>query len=151
MMTWVNSGSVTKYLSDDSLAEEYLSGLYDNVPEYLYTYHFSRDGLFYMVCRGGHGDAVGFIHFRNTSEKQYEIVYVVGEEKLWGRGIGKLALSQALKEIFLIRRADRVIARIHPENVRSIRTAEKCGLAKENSEGKYLLYSVSKEDFLGRF
>ena len=78
----------------------------------------------------------------------HEIVYAIGEESLWGPGYGKGAVRSALSAAFLDSRAERVIARIDPENTRSIRSVCACGFSRCGKEGKLHLYDLTQERYL---
>ena len=82
------------------------------------------------------------------SRGTHEIVYAIGEESLWGRGYGKGAVRSALSAAFLDSRAERVIARIDPENTRSIRSVCACGFSHCGKEGKLHLYDLTQERYL---
>ena len=49
---------------------------------------------------------------------------------------------------FLDSRAERVIARIDPENTRSIRSVCACGFSRCGKEGKLHLYDLTQERYL---
>ena len=82
---------------------------------------------FFMVCHQ-ENESVGFVKLLPTAmEGAYEIVYVIGEDALWGRGLGQQAVPSALSKAFLHLRADRVVAKVMPQNLRSIRCVRACG------------------------
>src|SRR5690606_20545978 len=56
-----------------------------------------------------------------------EIVLVVGDHDSWGQGLGGSTIREGLKLAFLDMRAENVIARIHPDNTRSLKGFERCG------------------------
>lgn len=53
-------------------------------------------------------------------------MYVIGENALWGHGLSQQAVRSALSKAFLHLRADRVVAKVMPQNLRSIRCIRAC-------------------------
>lgn len=148
LIRWMNNPNVTRYLNEDENVVHSLRRLSQTVPEPMLTYHFNRTERFFLVCRGD-DEAIGFVKLRKTGESgAYEIVYVIGEEELWGRGYGKSAIRSALATAFLEWRADKVVAKIYTENVRSMRAVRSCGFS-QSSEGERLCrYKITGAEYL---
>lgn len=98
MIRWMRNPNVTKYLNEAPDVAQSLEQLVRSVPEPMYQYHLCRTGHFFMVC-----------HQENES---------VGFVKL---------LPTAMEGAFLHLRADRVVAKVMPQNLRSIRCVRACG------------------------
>lgn len=98
MIRWMRNPNVTKYLNEAPDVAQSLEQLVRSVPEPMYQYHLCRTGHFFMVC-----------HQENES---------VGFVKL---------LPTAMEGAFLHLRADRVVAKVMPQNLRSIRCVLACG------------------------
>lgn len=98
MIRWMRNPNVTKYLNEAPDVARSLEELVRSVPEPMYQYHLCRTGHFFMVC-----------HQENES---------VGFVKL---------LPTAMEGAFLHLRADRVVAKVMPQNLRSIRCVRACG------------------------
>lgn len=98
MIRWMRNPNVTKYLNEAPDVAQSLEQLVRSVPEPMYQYHLCRTGHFFMVC-----------HQENES---------VGFVKL---------LPTATEGAFLHLRADRVVAKVMPQNLRSIRCVRACG------------------------
>ena len=98
MIRWMRNPNVTKYLNEAPDVAQSLEELVRSVPEPMYQYHLCRTGHFFMVC-----------HQENES---------VGFVKL---------LPTAMEGAFLHLRADRVVAKVMPQNLRSIRCVRACG------------------------
>ena len=98
MIRWMRNPNVTKYLNEAPDVAQSLEQLVRSVPEPLYQYHLCRTGHFFMVC-----------HQENES---------VGFVKL---------LPTATEGAYLHLRADRVVAKVMPQNLRSIRCVRACG------------------------
>ena len=127
MIRWMRNPNVTKYLNEAPDVAQSLEQLVRSVPEPMYQYHLSRTGHFFMVCHQ-ENESVGFVKLLPTAmEGAYEIVYVIGEDALWGHGLGQQAVRSALSKAFLHLRADRVVAKVMPQNLRSIRCVRACG------------------------
>ena len=127
MIRWMENPNVTRFLNEDADIVYFLRQLSDSVPEPMLGYHFHRIGHFFMVCPECE-DSVGFVRLNPLPETgAYEIVYVIGEDALWGHGLGQQAVRSALSKAFLHLRADRVVAKVMPQNLRSIRCVRACG------------------------
>ena len=98
MIRWMRNPNVTKYLNEAPDVAQSLEQLVRSVPEPMYQYHLCRTGPFFMVC-----------HQENES---------VGFVKL---------LPTATEGAYLHLRADRVVAKVMPQNLRSIRCVRACG------------------------
>lgn len=73
-----------------------------------------------------------------------------GEESLWGRGYGKSELSSALETAFFTLRAKKVVAKIYPENTRSVRSALSCGFVCTRNDSRLPTYSILANEFFDR-
>lgn len=101
MIRWMRNPNVTKYLNEAPDVAQSLEQLVRSVPEPMYQYHLSRTGHFFMVCHQ-ENESVGFVKLLPTAmEGAYEIVYVIGEDALWGHGLGQQAVRSALSKAFL--------------------------------------------------
>lgn len=105
MIRWMRNPNVTKYLNEAPDVPQSLEQLVRSVPEPMYQYHLCRTGHFFMVCHQ-ENESVGFVKLLPTAmEGAYEIVYVIGEDALWGHGLGQQAVRSALSKAFLHLRA----------------------------------------------
>ena len=119
------------------------------VPEPMLTYHFNRAGRFFMACTQ-EGETVGFVKLREQGNGVHEMVYAIGDEMLWGRGYGTDAVRSALAAAFLEHRARKVIARIYPENRRSVRSVSRCGFRCAEEGTRLHRYEITMADYLNR-
>ena len=71
-----------------------------------------------------------------AGENAVELVIAIGEEDMWGRGYGRLALSQAIGVAFFELRRERIIAHIYNENSRSRHSVRQPGLCTPDAGGK---------------
>ena len=147
LASWMQNRGVIRYLNEERNISEELISLIERTPEGMLSFHLNQIGRVFLICNRK-GDSLGFIRLTPKSDTCCEIVYVIGEEMLWGRGYGKQALDLALEKAFFEMRKETVVARIDKSNKRSIRTAMHCGmsLAKE-SEHMQLFQITAREYF----
>ena len=149
LIRWMENPAVTRYLNEDPAIAASLRQMQSTVPEPMLTYHFNRMGRFFMACTPA-GDTVGFVKLRHWNGGIYEIVYAVGDEALWGRGYGTGAVHSALAAAFLEWRARKVVAKIHPENRRSIRSVCACGFRCAEEGSRLHRYEITMQEYLAR-
>lgn len=146
---WMRNRNVTRYLNEKGDISDELVSLIERTPEGMLSYHLNQAGRFYLVC-GGKGEPIGFIRLKPGAEQSCEIVYVIGEEPLWGRGYGRRALELALAKAFFEMRRESVIARIKKGNTRSTRTAAHCGMRLVHSGETMQVYRITAQDYLAQ-
>ena len=145
MIRWLENPRITRYLNEDPHITRLLRHLLEEVPAPMLSLHFNRDGRLFLVCRPD-GETIGFVKLRKLPQPEaYEIVYVIGEESLWGQGFGEASIRSALAMVFLQWRAKKVIAKICPDNQRSIRSVCACGFRLESGDGPLLRYCLTDE------
>lgn len=145
---WMETPIITRYLNEMPGVSDSLRDLAGKIPAPLLALRFNQEGRFFLVCEKD-GEAIGFVKLRPLQSRgTHEIVYAIGEESLWGRGYGKGAVRSALSAAFMDSRAERVIARIDPENTRSIRSVCACGFSRCGKEGKLHLCGLTQERYL---
>lgn len=149
LIHWMENPAVTQYLNEDPAVVFQLRQMADTVPEPMLTYHFNRKGRFFMVCTQ-EGETVGFVKLREQETGTHEVVYAIGDENLWGRGYGTGAVRSALAAAFLERRARKVVARIYPENRRSVRSVSRCGFRCAERGMRLHRYEITIEDYLNQ-
>lgn len=104
-------------------------------------------GVFFFV-RTEDNEPPGFIKLKEKGKGHYEVVYVIGHEELWGKVLGTEALKQALYTAFLLNRTYSVNAMVHHENIRSLRTVNKCGFEIIDETGVYIKFRLTIEKYL---
>lgn len=114
MIRWMRNPNVTKYLNEAPDVARSLEELVRSVPEPMYQYHLCRTGHFFMVC-----------HQENES---------VGFVKL---------LPTAMEGAFLHLRADRVVAKVMPQNLRSIRCVRACGFQQMAEMPRLIRFEIT--------
>jgi RimJ/RimL family protein N-acetyltransferase len=144
---WLRSERVTRYLNEEADTPEALERLLSSTPEPLLQCRLSRLGRFFMVCRDW-GTPIGFIRLVEQAAGDYEIVFAIGDETLWGRGCGSQALQAAMRLVFLDWRARRLTARIYHGNQRSVNTVCGCGFLRERSGAQLDAYGIRMAEYL---
>ena len=125
LMDWMEDERVTRYLSDSSSVSRFISQAVDRAQMPILTHLFNQGGRFFMAY-DRNDRPVGFVRLVKSGA-DCEIVLVVGEHDNWGQGLGGSTIREGLKLAFLDMRAENVIAKIHPSNVRSLKGFERCG------------------------
>ncbi|MDD4124926.1 MAG: GNAT family N-acetyltransferase [Eubacteriales bacterium] len=149
LIGWLQNENIIRYLNESRFATDSLLYLLDNVQPHLLTLYFNQKGRFYLVCGKHNPDiAIGFIRLLDLPDNRYEVVYVIGEEQLWGRGFGKAALREALNILFFENRAKAVSAKINRKNIRSVHMATHCGMRAVKTGESITEYSMTFEEYL---
>jgi len=143
---WMRNRNVTRYLNEEINVSDELIALMERTPEGMLSYHLNQNGRFFQVSR--EGSPIGFVRLTHCPEEYCEIVYVIGEERLWGHGYGKRALELALAKAFYEMRKEVAFARIHEENTRSTGTAVHCGMKLTRKSGHMQIYQITAREFM---
>lgn len=147
MIDWLNNENVTQFLNEDKNVVDGIYKLIKTTPEHLLTYHFNRYGRIFMVGKNN-DESIGFVKFKQCEEKGcYEMVISIGHEEYWGKGYGTKAIREALKQAFFEWRANKVVALIDTQNIRSVRAFEKNGFVKKRKNDKYYIYNLNMNRF----
>lgn len=129
LMYWLEDEHVTQHLSDRSSVARLIKHAIERTQLPILTPLFNQGGRFFMA-HDRRDEPVGFVRLIKTG-RECEIVLVIGDRDNWGRRLGTSTILEALKLAFFEMRAEKVIAKIHPENDRSIRAFERCGFSVE--------------------
>lgn len=146
LMEWLEDERVTRYLSDSGSVSRFIAQAIDRTPMPILTHLFNQGGRFFMVY-DRNDVPVGFVRLIKTGS-DCEIVLVIGDHDTWGRRLGASAIRQGLKLAFLDMRAKTVIARIHPDNTRSLRAFQRCGFLLERETPTLRALSMSAGRYL---
>ncbi len=128
LMDWLGDDSVTLYLSDSGSVSRFIAEAIDRAQMPILTHLFNRGGRFFMVY-DREDVPVGFVRLVKTGP-ECEVVLVIGDHDNWGRRIGSSAIREGLKLAFLEMRAATVVAKIHPDNTRSLMAFSRCGFVE---------------------
>lgn len=130
LMDWLQDEQVTRHLSDSRHVWRFIEQAVDRVRLPVLTHLFNQGGRFFMAC-DRHDMPVGFVRLVQTGP-DCEMVVVIGRREHWGRRFGAGAIREAMKLAFLEMQAERLVARIHPDNARSLQAFRRCGFAPES-------------------
>lgn len=125
LMDWLEDERVTRYLSDSRSVSRFIEQAIDRTQMPILTHLFNQGGRFFMAYDRD-DRPVGFVRLIKTGP-DCEIVLVIGDHDTWGRRLGASTIREGLKLAFLDMRAHNVIAKIHPDNARSLKAFERCG------------------------
>ena len=96
----MNNKHVTGYLNEDENIVSELEYLLKHIHKAMLRYLFNRHGRFFFV-RTEDNEPTSFIKLKEKGKGHYEVVYVIGHEELWGKGLWTEALEQTLYTAFL--------------------------------------------------
>ena len=147
LIDWMSNEHITKYLNEDNNIVDQLKYLLWYSDDAMLPFQFKRFGKFYFV-RLENNKPIGFISLKEKKKDNYEVVYVIGQEELWGHGLGTEALRQALYTIFLLFRAKSLVAMVHKDNIRSIRSVNKCNFQIVDESSVYIKFKIEDLDYL---
>ncbi len=143
---WMENYEITKYLNETVNIGPEIQLAIDKVNMFIMTHIFNQNGGFYLI----HADDNNPIGFLKLVRKQMEaeMVIVIGDKNIWGRGIGKSSIKKGLEIAFFQWRVNRVVAKIHPNNQRSVKAFENLGFVLEDEYKNLKVYSLSMNDFI---
>lgn len=130
LMDWLEDEDVTRYLSDSRDVSRQIGQVVGRVQLPVLTHLFNRGGRFFMAY-DQHDVPVGFVRLVKAG-KNCEMVLVIGDRDNWGRKLGAGAIREAMKLAFFEMRAERLIAKIHPDNGRSLKAFLRSGFLPES-------------------
>lgn len=130
LMDWLEDECVTRFLSDSRHVSRFIEQVIGRVQLPILTHLFNQGGRFFMAC-DRHDVPVGFVRLVKTGP-DCEMVLVIGNRDNWGRKLGASAIREGMKLAFFDMRAEKLIAKIHPDNARSLKAFESCGFLLES-------------------
>ena len=119
LMEWLQDEDVRKFLSDSHDVSAHIEQTVNRVNLPVLTHLFNQRGRFYMA-QNKQKKPVGFVRLVKKGNET-EIVVVIGDHKSWGKRLGTITIRESLKIAFFELRSEKVIAKIHNGNIRSIR------------------------------
>ena len=141
LIKWLDDFEVVKYMNESKDISNVLTNILDNRQEVLLTYYLNKNCVFHMVDY--ENDSVGFVSLIPNLNNQYEVVIAIGDKENWGQKIGYSALEKTILFAFNELKCQKIVAKIHNENTRSIKLFENLGFKKENYANKFILYSLT--------
>ncbi len=146
LIDWLEDESVTRFLSDASNVSRFIERVIGRVQLPILTHLFNQGGRFFMVCNR-HDVPVGFVRLIKTGA-DCEMVVLIGDRDNWGRKLGASAIREAMKLAFFEMRAEKLIAKIHPDNERSLKTFERCGFLLDSELLPLKSFAMTSERYL---
>jgi [ribosomal protein S5]-alanine N-acetyltransferase len=95
---------------------------------------YPDNGLWAVIERrsGALIGRAGLLRWTIDGRREIEIAYMLAK-RYWGQGLGREIATALVRHGFDRLQLPRLIALIHPDNIASIRTAERAGLAFERT------------------
>ena len=148
LMDWLEDEQVIRYLSDSRHVSRFIEQIIGRVQLPILTHLFNQGGRFFMAY-DRHDAPVGFVRLVKTG-RDCEIVLVIGDRANWGRKLGASALHEGMKLAFFELRADKLIAKIHADNTRSLKAFEHNGFVLDSATPTLRSYAITAEHYLQR-
>jgi regulator of nucleoside diphosphate kinase len=146
LMDWLEDECVTRYLSDSRHVSRFIEQVVGRVQLPILTHLFNQGGRFFMAC--DRDDVpVGFVRLVKTG-RDCEMVLVIGNRDNWGRKLGASAIREGMKLAFFEMRADKLIAKIHADNVRSLKAFLRSGFVIDSETPAMKSLGMSSERYL---
>lgn len=130
LIDWLEDECVTRHLSDSRDVSRHIEHVVARVQLPILTHLFNQGGRFF-IAHDRRDVPVGFVRLAKSGP-DCEMVLVIGDARNWGRGFGAAAIREGMKLAFLEMRSEKLIAKIHPDNARSLKTFERCGFVLES-------------------
>ena len=146
LIDWLEDEHVTRFLSDSSNVSRFIERVIGRVQLPILTHLFNQGGRFFMVC-DRHDVPVGFVRLVKTGA-DCEMVVLIGDRDNWGRKLGASAVREAMKLAFFEMRAEKLVARIHPDNARSLKTFERCGFLLDSELLPLKAFAMTSQRYL---
>jgi len=146
LMDWLEDEDVTRYLSDSRHVSRFIEQAIDRVQLPILTHLFNQGGRFFMAY-DRNDVPVGFVRLVKNGP-DCEMVLVIGNRDNWGRQLGARTIREGMKLAFFDMRAEKLIAKIHPDNERSLRAFLRSGFLLENETPTVKSFSMNSERYL---
>ncbi|WP_088142961.1 bifunctional GNAT family N-acetyltransferase/nucleoside diphosphate kinase regulator [Achromobacter xylosoxidans] len=146
LMDWLEDERVTCYLSDSRHVSRFIEQAIDRTQLPILTHLFNQGGRFFMAY-DRHDVPIGFVRLVKSGP-DCEIVLVIGDCDNWGRNLGASTIREGMKLAFLDMRAEKLIAKIHPDNARSLKTFLRSGFLLEAETPTLKSFSMTAGRYL---
>jgi len=146
LMDWLEDESVTRYLSDSRHVSRFIEQAIGRVQLPILTHLFNQGGRFF-IAHDRHDVPVGFVRLIKTGAA-CEMVLVIGNRERWGHKLGTSAIRESMKLAFFDMRTERLIAKIHPDNARSLKAFQRCGFLLDSQTPSLKSFEMSSERYL---
>ncbi|WP_124081622.1 bifunctional GNAT family N-acetyltransferase/nucleoside diphosphate kinase regulator [Pigmentiphaga humi] len=146
LMDWLEDEGVTRYLSDSRHVSRFIEQVIDRVQLPILTHLFNQGGRFFMAY-DRHDVPVGFVRLVKKGS-DCEMVLVIGNRDNWGRKLGASAIREGMKLAFFDMRAEKLIAKIHPDNARSLKAFLRSGFLLESETPTMKSFVMNSDRYL---
>ena len=146
LMDWLEDERVTCYLSDSRHVSRSIEHAIDRTQLPILTHLFNQGGRFFMAY-DRHDAPVGFVRLIKTGSN-CEIVLAIGDSEKWGQNLGARTIREGMKLAFLDMRAKKLIAKIHPDNTRSLKAFLRSGFVLESETPTLKSFSMTVGRYL---
>ena len=146
LMDWLEDEDVTRYLSDSRHVSRFIEQVVGRAQLPILTHLFNQGGRFFMAY-DRRDVPVGFVRLVKSGP-DCEMVLVIGNRDNWGRKLGVSTIREGMKLAFFDMRADRLIAKIHAVNLRSVKAFEHCGFLLESQTPTLMSFALTSERYL---
>lgn len=145
LIDWLDDDNVTRYLSDSRHVSRFIEQVVSRVQLPTLTHLFNQGGRFF-IAYDRHDAPVGFVRLVQTGS-DCEIVLVIGNRDNWGRKLGASAIGEGMKLAFFEMRADKLVAKIHADNTRSVKAFLRSGFLLDNETPTLKSFSMTAERY----
>jgi len=145
LVDWLEDERITCYLSDSRHVSRSIEQVIDRTQLPILTHLFNQGGRFFMAY-DRHDAPVGFVRLIKTGSN-CEIVLVIGDSDKWGRNLGASTIREGMKLAFLDMRAEKLIAKIHPDNSRSLKAFLRSGFMLESETPTLTSFSMTAASY----
>lgn len=145
LMDWLEDEGVTRYLSDSRHVSRSIEQVVGRVQLPILTHLFNQGGRFFMAY-DRHDVPVGFVRLVKKGP-DCEMVLVIDRDN-WGRKLGASAIREGMKLAFFDMRAEKLIAKIHPDNARSLKAFLRSGFLPESETPAMKSFAINSERYL---
>ena len=146
LMDWLEDEQVTRYLSDSRHVSRFIEQVVGRVQLPILTHLFNQGGRFFMAY-DRRDVPVGFVRLVKSGSN-CEMVLAIGNRDNWGRKLGVSTIRESMKLAFFDMRAERLIAKIHAENTRSVKAFEHCGFLLSSQTPTLKSYALTSDSYL---
>jgi len=146
LIDWLKDEAVLRYLSDTRDVCANIERMVNRVNLPILTHIFNQNGRFYMAYDKSN-QPVGFVRLIKKCDET-EIVVVIGELRNWGKMLGTSTIRESLKIAFFEYRTNRVVAKIHKDNIRSIRAFSSLGFRLTSESSTIMNYELSMKEYI---
>lgn len=131
-----------RYEKDDNILKGYFLDMLRSIKDHHFIIISNRE-------------LIGNISLSDKSKGIFEIHIIIGEKQYWGKGIGTMAIKEALNIAFNKLKYYKVYLEVRPDNERAINAYKNCGFKKKGLK-KYpknkfmpivLKMTLDKKDF----